>query len=354
MLLTGAIAHAASFDCAKANTAQERAVCDSPELNKLDEEMAAAYKSVLAEVPSDLTAEIRDDQRTWLRKLTIACDPKDSASATLVDCLEAEYASRIKALHHLILHQAGVTFVWASVELAATAPPPGVSIGAGQSRRGHLSASWPQSAADTPDWKAWNNAIEAATVRVASGGRKPPPGNLSEILDPDVDMDVSASLGVVGLNLVTATIANDWDGGGIHPNENSIQFNWLLKEGRELKPEDVFRQGSGWDSYLQKQCDQYLHQALDHEGQSYEKFMQPGEMVKVLRGIVVDPKNWEIDSQGITIVFQTYAVACHACTPAPLLIPWQSVQEMLNPEFVQPKEACTSRGPWGKMPFCKE
>jgi hypothetical protein len=77
-------------------------------------------------------------------------------------------------------------------------------------------------------------------------------------------------------------------------------------------------------------------------------------MAKTLRGIVVDPENWEIDSKGITMIFQTYAVACHACTPEPLLITWQSVQEMLNPEFVRPTGACAARGPWGKMPLCKQ
>ncbi len=169
-----------------------------------------------------------------------------------------------------------------------------------------------------------------------------------------MDVDVTASLGIVSPNLITATIANDWDGGGIHPNENSIQFNWLLKERRELKPEDVFRQKSGWDVFLQKQCDQYLHKALDHDDVSYESFMQPGEMPKVLHGIVSDPENWQIDSKGITIIFQTYAVACHACTPDPLLIPWEKVRPMLNPDFVLPREACTARAPWGKTPVCED
>lgn len=356
MLLTGAFAHAASFNCAKARTPQEKAVCDSPELSEFDDEMAAAYKTVLAEAPSDFIAEIRDGQRTWLRKLAIACNTKHPAYGTLTSCLGTEYASRIKALRNLILHEAGVTFVWESVDLDANvpAPPADVSIGTGQSQRGHLSASWPRSAANTPDWKAWNKAIEAATVRLASLGRNPSASNFREILDPDMDIDVSASLGVVDLNFVTATIENDWDGGGIHPNEDSIQFNWLLKERRELKPEDVFRRWSDWDSYLQNRCDQYLHKVLDYDGQSYENFMQPGQMATALHGIVVNPENWQIDSRGITIIFQTYAVASHAGTPEPVLIQWKSLQPMLNPEYMQPKEACTARGPWGTMPVCKE
>ena len=37
---------AASFDCAKASTEIEHAICNNPELSRLDEEMAAAYRSI--------------------------------------------------------------------------------------------------------------------------------------------------------------------------------------------------------------------------------------------------------------------------------------------------------------------
>lgn len=59
-------ASAASFDCAKASTEIEHAICDDPELSRLDEEIALAYDQLL---PTSRYFEfIRDNQRAWLKK----------------------------------------------------------------------------------------------------------------------------------------------------------------------------------------------------------------------------------------------------------------------------------------------
>jgi uncharacterized protein len=51
-LLTGQ-AHAASFDCAKAATPDEHAVCSDPQLSQLDELVAKAYAEAKAATPGD-------------------------------------------------------------------------------------------------------------------------------------------------------------------------------------------------------------------------------------------------------------------------------------------------------------
>ena len=38
---------AASFDCAKASSKTEKAICTDPELSKLDEDLASSYKEML-------------------------------------------------------------------------------------------------------------------------------------------------------------------------------------------------------------------------------------------------------------------------------------------------------------------
>jgi uncharacterized protein len=48
LLLASGVAHAASFDCSKAKTPRGKAICGSPELSVADEQMAAAYKALLA------------------------------------------------------------------------------------------------------------------------------------------------------------------------------------------------------------------------------------------------------------------------------------------------------------------
>jgi uncharacterized protein len=43
LLLSGSMAHAASFDCTKAKTPLEKAICDLAKLSFADDQMATAY-----------------------------------------------------------------------------------------------------------------------------------------------------------------------------------------------------------------------------------------------------------------------------------------------------------------------
>lgn len=353
LVIAGAAAHAASFDCAKAKTPKEKAICTTPALSKADEKMAMAYRAVLAAAPSEMTSEIREGQRVWLRKIGDSCKQDNPTPDTsLSQCLMVEYDSRIHHLQQMILRTGGVTFVWRTVEMTAPAPPPppGVSIGTGLPDHGYLKASWPQTNADMPEWKMWNAAIEAATFAMAwqeNGGG--PAGTGQRIVwaaDPEMDLDVFASLGLVDRGLVTATIDDQWYGhGAAHPNEDSIQFNWLLKEKREVQPEDIFRADSGWARMLETRCDRYLHQTLDPGlGHSYMDDWAPGIAARNVSNVVKNPKNWKLDQKGLTIVFQTYAVACRVCTPAPLALPWADLKPYLNPDFQVRAARATSDG----------
>jgi len=62
--LLATTAQAASFDCAKAATQIERAICSSPDLSRLDEAMAATYKKALK--AQKYAPYLRDDQKAWL------------------------------------------------------------------------------------------------------------------------------------------------------------------------------------------------------------------------------------------------------------------------------------------------
>lgn len=84
--------HAASFNCAKANTWIEKSICSNTELSQLDETMAQQYK---AEVFSTADHEdintynvaVRDEQRSWLKFQRNTCKSEE--------CLIREYKERI-------------------------------------------------------------------------------------------------------------------------------------------------------------------------------------------------------------------------------------------------------------------
>jgi uncharacterized protein len=89
---TTSTGHAASFDCNKATTETEIAICDSPELSALDERMSGVYvrgRQVTKNV-SGSNLEIQTDQIDWLNKRN-QCGAETS-------CLLNAYQTRIEEL----------------------------------------------------------------------------------------------------------------------------------------------------------------------------------------------------------------------------------------------------------------
>lgn len=81
----------ASFDCQKAGTATERAICSDIDLARLDRNLADAYAQALSWASDDAEKiKIRDAQRKWIGERN-ACGGD-------VACLTAAYDARLKAL----------------------------------------------------------------------------------------------------------------------------------------------------------------------------------------------------------------------------------------------------------------
>jgi uncharacterized protein len=55
-----------SFDCIKETGTVEQAICGSPELSRLDVDMAQSYKVAIDALNAIDTAALRDDQRAWV------------------------------------------------------------------------------------------------------------------------------------------------------------------------------------------------------------------------------------------------------------------------------------------------
>lgn len=82
------IAQAAGFDCAKAATSVEKAICANSGLSDLDSALAAAYRSALAASANPVA--LKSGQRAWLTRVRDHCRN--------VDCLEQAYRGRIATL----------------------------------------------------------------------------------------------------------------------------------------------------------------------------------------------------------------------------------------------------------------
>lgn len=91
-LFAGSAAQAASFDCNKARTPMEKAICSDMKLSALDDELNAAYKAALER--SGSKEAIRRWQRDWLKSYAVTrC--KDAA------CWQVQFSERIAALKNV-------------------------------------------------------------------------------------------------------------------------------------------------------------------------------------------------------------------------------------------------------------
>lgn len=82
-------AFSASFDCKRATSKVDKLICGSPQLGKLDVDLAEIYKEA-----SQKDASIRQEQVAWLRQRNQCGDVK---------CLESAYEERIDELTNFIV-----------------------------------------------------------------------------------------------------------------------------------------------------------------------------------------------------------------------------------------------------------
>lgn len=84
----------APLDCAKARSADEKAICRSYALGQDEARMATLYAIATSLVGMGRRGDIEDQQRAWLQTRA-ACGDRDA-------CLAAAYAARIRALNEVI------------------------------------------------------------------------------------------------------------------------------------------------------------------------------------------------------------------------------------------------------------
>jgi uncharacterized protein YecT (DUF1311 family) len=87
ILITSSVVNATSFNCAKASNAVEKLICDQPDINVKDNNMAFIYKYAL--LFSKNPNYLKSTQRAWLKRRNECTDGV---------CLKESYKSRIDAL----------------------------------------------------------------------------------------------------------------------------------------------------------------------------------------------------------------------------------------------------------------
>ena len=102
LLLLCVHAHAQSFDCNKASTSVERAICNDKALGELDAALGSELKDVISNATPEQRTDFLRDQRQWLKYRNQHCAPAAlNAGESLPECLAALYQDRIANLKSL-------------------------------------------------------------------------------------------------------------------------------------------------------------------------------------------------------------------------------------------------------------
>ncbi|MDB5805382.1 MAG: hypothetical protein JWN73_2704 [Betaproteobacteria bacterium] len=111
LLLGGVQVQAASFDCAKASAKVEKAICANPELSRLDERMAEAYKRQLA-AAGDSADYVRFDQREFVKAVRTAhegeIEDQMECAKAYVACIKRLLGERVAVLESPVYRVSGV------------------------------------------------------------------------------------------------------------------------------------------------------------------------------------------------------------------------------------------------------
>ncbi|MEQ9529325.1 MAG: hypothetical protein RIF42_13055, partial [Parvibaculaceae bacterium] len=232
-LCLSAPARAASFDCAKASSPRENAVCSDEGLSEADEEVAVHHASALSRLSAEGADRLRSGQRSWLAFLDKACPAGGTG------CLGPWYEERVSFLRDAVKEGGGNTFLvsdeWRFISPAKQGEEEITGTNDMQYRQQlHFAIDAPESDGE----RAFNAAIEGHGDDLWTG------------FDGKTRMDTRIALNGAADDLVSADLfVWQYPLGAAHGYGAAAHVNFRLDEGRLLRATDLFTR-DGWDEAL--------------------------------------------------------------------------------------------------------
>lgn len=309
-------AAAASFDCGRAESQVEKAICASPELGRLDEVLARAYATALGGLGDAAKAVIQADQRQWLGFAALACTPDARPfSAALTEeqqgCLGSVYRGRIARLGESRMEGEWRVYPRTSYGLVDD-PDPDVYQGVATKE-----VSSPRIDEESQVAEAFNDLMDEAGA-VA----RPDPG--SEDYETS-DIMVTTTIDSVATRRISITTNAYWMGhGAAHGNYAITHAHYLTDQMRMLEADDLFN-GAGWQEALGQMALEELDRTLD--GGIWDDARADVPVA------AADPSRWSLADEGLQIVFQPYEVTAYAAGAPTVTIGWERLTEYLAPGY---------------------
>lgn len=304
-------AHAASFDCNAASATQERFICNNPELSRLDEAMAEAYRKHASQLSEPARALVRESQRSWLAYWPRSCSAtvgKVELGASELSCAVGSYRERLGELQVRAPAEGLVAY---RVSESRLAPPKERD---GQRSRNQLSYPQIEPAPGRPS-PPWLASLNAWLARDRSQWRSS--------LDNQSDGSLSVELRRLTPEVAYAIERNELYGhGAAHPMSWLSHHHFLIAQQRELQVSDVFREES-WKLQIGQRV------LADLTRQLRDDLQVAG--LKELIGIIEKPSSWSFSTGKVEFHFNPYEVGPYAAGFVTVAIPAAALQPHLTP-----------------------
>lgn len=326
LLLTLAIAapaNAASFDCGRATTAFENAICDNPKLSAADDKLATAFATAIGGLSKKASGAMRADQRAWLDFAARSCtdDAELLSDAGRYDerqleCLGSAFATRLGVLEQSRM-LGGYRFAVSS-RYSALPDPDAADDAESYFKVATHQLSYPLLDGGDAEAQAFNGFItkagEDASGSMSEGG---------DVMD-EAQSDSTTDIGLdeVVSNRLSLKVNTYWFGhGAAHGNWSVSYLHYLLNRQRALEASDLFA-GDDWQGKLTELS---LAELKREHGDNLQL-----DDSSDISGIVTDPSRWSFASDyGLTIQFEPYEVSAYAYGAPTIVVPWESLTDIL-------------------------
>lgn len=318
-------AFAASFDCAKATTPFEQAICNTPALSTEDEVMAKAFATATGGLDKPAVQEMRADQREWLgfanRDCTDDAQPLTSGSyiSEQTDCLVSLFQSRVKTLEGSRM-SGGIRF-YVQSKYAALKDTTN-SDADYYWKVATYDAAAPRIDGQDELAKSFNAFVAKKSAELSPLlGEKPDTTQLDETADTSVEVLVAEVL-PVRISLTTSTYY--FGHGAAHGNTALGNIHYLVKQGRELEATDIFK-GTEWKKKLLALVKKQLVADMG------ENLMLDDD--STIADVITEPDRWTFTDSGLVIQFEQYEVASYADGAPTVEINWGALDGLLTDDY---------------------
>jgi len=313
LALASSPANSASFDCKKATTPFEVAICAKPDLGRADEVLAVSYQTAIGGLSKAALGEVQKGQRAWLDYAQRSCTkdaklPTANYVADDMNCLHSTITNRARELE--------ASRMWGGLRVYTVEDfdviPDTTAEADAWNKVATREVSVPRIDGTDDEAKAFNAFIEARGPK------------LKGAMDETSDVSIKAAIEDVTAGRISVSINNWWYGhGAAHGNYDISYLHFLRGEKRALTASDVFAQ-AGWEEHLGALALAKLDETI--EGGIWEESREEAPKV------AADPSRWKFTGEGLVIQYQPYEVTAYAYGAPTITIPWSQLTDYLTEE----------------------